>query len=215
MCSECHWPGCGPPTPSANSGRSRTPRPPWPTPTCVEIATAISDYQQLVADVLTSEAGKARSLGAIAQLSVEDLEQAAREPGVVAARFGVSEAVLRLLVARDADTVLAGCTDNLNSPHTVSGRPCTASFLKCLDCPCARALPHHLPVQIAAHDLLDQRRTQMTALRWAQRFAYPFSQLDNLLTTAGTAAVDRARTEIGPTQRELVARLFDKELDHR
>ncbi|WP_157183908.1 hypothetical protein [Nocardia takedensis] len=177
--------------------------------------SSVVEYQRLVAEVLTAEAGKARSMGAIPQLSASDLEQAGREPGTVAARFGVSEAVLRLLVARDADTVLAACTDNLNSPHTEPGRACTASFLKCLDCPCARALPHHLPVQIAAHELLDRRRTQMTALRWAQRFAYPFGQLDELLTRAGDTAVECARAEIGPDHHALVARLFDKELDHR
>ena len=121
--------------------------------------------------------------------------------------------MLRLLISRDADTVLAGCTDNLNSPHSPAGQPCRASFLKCLDCPCARAMPHHLPLQIIARDLLEQRRTQLAALRWAQRFAFPLTQLDDLLDQAGPAAVERARREITDAHRDTVTRLLNRDLD--
>lgn len=175
--------------------------------------TTVQEYQQLVAEVLTKETEKARSLGTIAQLSAADLTEAQRNPAMVADRFGVSEEMLRLLVARDADTVLAGCSDNLNSPHSTRGQPCTASFLKCLDCPCARALPHHLPIQVAARDLLEQKRSEMTALRWAQHFSYPMSQLDNLLDHAG-AAVEQAQQNITDADRALVARLLNREFDH-
>jgi len=120
-----------------------------------------------------------------------------------------------LLVARDADTVLTACSDNLHSPHSTEGQPCKASFLKCLDCPCARALPHHLPIQVAARDLLQHKQNEMTALRWAQRLAYPFSQLEDLLDRAGAAAVQNARQQVTDTDRALVARLLNRELDHQ
>jgi hypothetical protein len=120
-----------------------------------------------------------------------------------------------LLVARDADTVLTACSDNLHSPHSTEGQPCKASFLKCLDCPCARALPHHLPIQVAARDLLQHKQNEMTALRWAQRLAYPFHQLEDLLDKAGAAAVQNARQQVTDTDRALVARLLNRELDHQ
>jgi hypothetical protein len=69
--------------------------------------------------------------------------------------------------------VLAGCTGNLNSPHSRAGEPCTASFLLCLSCPNARATPAHLPVQVLTADMLTARREHMTPLDWAQRFADP------------------------------------------
>ena len=175
----------------------------------------MEEYQQLVAEVLTKEADKARAVGTIAQLTAADLAEAERHPGVVAARFGVTEETLRLLVARDADTALTACSDNLHSPHSAAGQPCKASFLKCLDCPCARALPHHLPIQAAARDLLQHKQNEMTALRWAQRLAYPFSQLEDLLDRAGAAAVQNARQQVTDTDRALVARLLNRELDHQ
>lgn len=175
--------------------------------------STLDEYQGLVADVLTEETDKARAVGAIAQLTAADVAESVHDPSAVARRFGVDEATLRLLVARDADTVLAGCTDNLNGPFGPPGQPCRASFLKCLDCPCARALPHHLPVQIAARDLLNARRAEMTALRWAQRFAYPFTQLEDLLRQVGDDAVRRAAQQVGDTERDLVNRLLNRELD--
>ncbi len=175
--------------------------------------STLREYQNLVADVLASEVNKARAVGIIPQLTAADLAEAHRDPATVAARFGVSEDMLGLLISRDADTVLAGCTDNLNSPHSPAGQPCRASFLKCLGCPCARAMPHHLPLQLVARDLVQERRTQLSALRWAQRFAFPFAQLDDLLDQAGPAAVERARREITDTDRDTVVRLLNRELD--
>ena len=54
------------------------------------------------------------------------------------------------MISGRSDTVLASCTGHTDSPHAPAGMPCTASFLECLDCPNARALPRHLPVQVAA-----------------------------------------------------------------
>lgn len=177
--------------------------------------TSLREYQKVVADVLEKEVVKARTAGRIQQLSREDVSEALRAPEPVAKRLGVSTEMMRLLVARDADTVLAACTDNTNSPHSPLGEPCRASFLKCLDCPCARAMPHHLEVQTVALDMIDERRTHMTALRWAERFALPYFQLEDLLKRAGKRAVSKAREQAGDAERELVRRLLDGELDER
>ncbi|MER5867652.1 hypothetical protein [Kitasatospora sp. NPDC002040] len=177
--------------------------------------SSLREYQELVADVLEKEVVKAKSAGSIARMSEADLAEALRHPEAVARRLGVTTEMLRLLVARDADTVLAGCTDNLNSSHSPAGQPCRASFLKCLDCGSARAMPHHLPIQVVARDTIGERRTHMTALRWAERFAFPFNQLQDLLDQAGPAAVARAAGQATDADRELVRRLLDQELDHR
>ncbi|MFD7240233.1 hypothetical protein ACFWAT_33590 [Streptomyces syringium] len=177
--------------------------------------TSTREYQQLVADVLEKEVIKAQTVGGLRRLDESDLAEAIRAPEKTAKRFGVTPAMMRLLVARDADTVLAACTDPLASDHSPHGEPCRASFLKCLDCGCARSMPHHLPVQIAARDLIAERRTQVTALRWAERFAFPFHQLEDLLEKTGARAVERAREAITDADRELVRRLLEGELDQR
>lgn len=173
--------------------------------------TTVPEYQTLVAEVLTAEARKARALGTISQLSADDLALAQHDPSAMAARFGVTEDTLRLLITRKADTVVAGCSDNLHGPHN-PGQPCTASFLKCLDCPCARALPHHLPLQIAALELLTGKRQEMPMLKWAQKFARPAQQLEDLLDQAGPAA-DTAADAVTDDDRILVARLLNREFD--
>lgn len=63
--------------------------------------------------------------------------------------------------------------------------------------------------------MIDERRTQMTALRWAERLALPFAQLENLLHRTGKRAANQARTRASEEERELVRRLLDGELDER
>jgi hypothetical protein len=175
--------------------------------------TATREYQHVVAGVLATEVAKARQAGSVAMMSAEDLARVVREPQEIAARLGVTIGVLEEIAAGQADTVLAACTDNEHSPFSEPGQPCRASFLKCLECPCARALPHHLPIQIAAHDAIAQRRAAMPALRWAQRFAAPHAQLADLLDQAGKDAVRSARRTITDDHRHLVERLLRRELD--
>lgn len=173
----------------------------------------IADYRRLVADVLAGEVVKARTRAALRVLDAAEVEQARTDPDAVAARHGLDAATLRRVLAGDLDTVLGACTDNLASPHTPAGQPCRASFMLCLSCPCARALPHHLPVQVAVHDTLHARRAQMTPLRWAQRFGLPHAQLSDLLDRAGSTAVTDARAHLTDDQQRLVDRFLNRELD--
>jgi hypothetical protein len=176
--------------------------------------TAFGDYQRLVADVLAEQTRKARALAAITSLSERDIARARRDPQAAARRHGVSVAALHWLISGEADTVLAGCADPAAGPFDPAGQPCTASFLKCLGCPCARALPRHLPVQTAALEELEEQRRQMTPLGWARRFGRPHAQLSDLLSRAPAAAVEQARSAVTDHERRLVERLLAGELDH-
>ncbi|WP_228838946.1 hypothetical protein [Nocardia amamiensis] len=172
----------------------------------------LAEYQQVVSDVLTEQVSKARS-ASIPVLSSDDVEQARTDPTGVAVRFGISTETLTELVDGRLDTVLAGCTDNLNSPHSVAEKPCQASFLICLSCPCARATPAHLPVQILVHDALLTRRSDMTPLTWAQRFAEPITRLADLLDQHPAGAVADARANTSRFDRLLVDRFLSRGLD--
>ena len=122
-------------------------------------------------------------------------------------------AALQRMLAGEMDTVMGACIDHTSSPHAAAGQPCRASFMLCLSCPCARATPSHLPVQVQTHDQLERRKSAVTPLRWAQRFALPHAQLADLLDRAGTAAVADARSAVIAREREIVDRFLDRELD--
>ena len=174
----------------------------------------LAEYQHVVAAALADQVTAARSRPPIPALTVHDAELAAADPGTVADRYGLDEQRLAQLFAGRLDTVLAGCTDNLNSPHSRAGEPCTASFLLCLSCPNARATPAHLPVQVLTADMLTARREQMTPLDWAQRFADPATRLGDLLARHTSAAIGDARQAATTTDRDLVERFLRRELDH-
>jgi hypothetical protein len=173
----------------------------------------ITEYQQVVADVLEQEARKARTRSAPRVLSPAEIEQARTDPVGIAERHGLDPGTLRRMLAGELDTVMTACTGNTNSPYSPPGTPCQASFMLCLSCPCARALPHHLPVQLAVHDAVQAKQDTTTPLRWAQRFALPHAQLGDLLDRAGHTAVADARRNITADQRELVDRFLNRELD--
>jgi hypothetical protein len=175
----------------------------------------LAEYQQVVADALMEEAAKAKARGVMASFSEEDLRRAQEEPEQVAAARGVDATTLRRMIDGELDTVMNACADHTGSPHAPPGQPCRASFMQCLDCPCARALPRHLPVQVLVHDRIAERRAQLPALQWAQRFAAPHAQLADLLDQHSEAAVDDARAAVTDDDRALVARFLDRELDLR
>jgi hypothetical protein len=175
----------------------------------------IAEYQQIVASVLQQQVDGARAYRPIPVLTSEDVERAAVDPQAVANAHGLTVARLQDLIAGRLDTVMAGCTDNLDSPHAGAGRPCTASFLLCLSCPCARATPAHLPVQVLVRDALLGRQQQMTPLGWARRFGQAVTQLTDLLEPYGPTAVDDARKAATPADHDLVDRFLSTGLDHK
>jgi hypothetical protein len=173
----------------------------------------IAEYQKVVASVLATEVTKARTRAALGVLTAAEVEHARTDANTVAARHGLDADTLLRMIGGELDTVMTACADPLASPHHRPGQPCQASFMLCLSCPNARSLPHHLPLQVAVHDALQDRQREMTPLRWAQRFGLPHAQLADLLEQARTPAVLDARVQLTDNQRELVDRFLDRALD--
>ncbi|MEV8403849.1 hypothetical protein ACFT9I_01220 [Streptomyces sp. NPDC057137] len=175
----------------------------------------VTEYRKVVAQVLASEVDKARARGTVTVMSAQEVERARIDPVSVANELGLDPAVLKRMIAGELDTVLASCTDNKNGPHAPAGQPCPASFMLCLGCECARALPQHVPVQVLVHDRLLQRRDEMDVLRWAERFAGPHAQLADLLDQHDDATVTDARRNATASDRALADRFLNRELDLR
>ncbi|AVZ75559.1 hypothetical protein SLUN_28465 [Streptomyces lunaelactis] len=174
----------------------------------------INEYRTVVAQALTAEVAKARARSKITTMTAEQVAQAQENVEEAAAEMGLEPVVLKRMLAGELDTVLGACADNNNGSYN-PGEPCRASFLLCLDCECARALPWHLPLQIVVHDRLAERREQMGPLQWAERFAGPHAQLADLLDQADDTAVEDARRSAGPAEHKLADRLLNRELDIR
>lgn len=174
----------------------------------------LTEYQRVVAAALAQEIAKARTRDRITLLSAQDIAEAQGHPARVAARHGMDAATLQRLLAGQLDTVLGGCVDDTSGPHN-PGSSCRASFMLCLSCPCARATPQHLPVQVLVHDELAARRAVVTPLRWVERFGLAHTQLADLLDRAGPVAVADARAAITESDRNLVGRFLRRELDLR
>jgi len=170
-------------------------------------------YQKLVAQVLADQVAEAKASAVMPVLTGAGLAGARVHPGQVAARFGVDVETLKRMLAADLDTVLGACTDHRGGPHAAPGEPCRASFMRCPDCPCARAAPQHLTVQVVAAGALETRRADLPPARWAQRFALPHAQLADLLSKHPAAAIERARAAAADTDRRLVERFLARELD--
>ncbi|MGD0606601.1 MAG: hypothetical protein ABSA53_23835 [Streptosporangiaceae bacterium] len=175
----------------------------------------LGEYQAVVASALAEEVSKARVRGVMAQLTSADLAEARTSPESVARRHGVDPVTLKRMIAGELDTVMNACTANESSAHAPAGQPCRASFMQCLSCPCARALPRHLPVQVLVRDQMEARRAELTPLAWTQRYALPHAQLTHLLGQHDQPGLDDARAAITDADRAVVARFLNRELDLR
>lgn len=174
---------------------------------------SLSDYQRVVSWVLEEQVRRARAGSLALTLTADDVARARTDPEAASARLGIDRPTLDRLLAGRLDTVLAACVDHTNSPHAPAGQPCTASFLLCLSCRCARVEPRHLPALVAAREALDERREALGPLAWAERFAAPHAQLTDLLDQFPQPAVAAAHRDVTEDERHLVARLLNRELD--
>ena len=175
----------------------------------------LAEYQQIVAATLDEQVTEARRTAVMRSLTAKQIEHAHTDPGAVAAQVGLTASVLTDLLGGRLDTVVAGCVDNTHSPHAPAGQPCTASFLLCLSCPCARATPQHLPVIAEVHDRLQHKAKEMTPLRWAQRFAGPVAQLADVMSRYPDTVIEEARINVSEEQRTLVTMFLARNLDIR
>lgn len=173
----------------------------------------LAEYQQIVAKTLDEQVSAARQHALMQTLTVEQVERACTDPETVAKQVGVTPETLDELLSGKRDTVMAGCVDHTNGPYSSAGQACTASFLLCLSCPCARATPAHLPVIAAVHDRLHAIALEMAPLRWTQRFAGPATQLSDIMGRYSSAQLADARGNLTEAHRELVDRFLSRSLD--
>lgn len=166
------------------------------------------EYQKVVAATLAEQVKKADTRARMQTLSAADVAEARNNPVAVAARYGMDTQTLERLLAGELNTVLGACVDDAEGDQV-----CTASFMLCLGCPCARATPAHLPLQVAVHDALLTFKAAMTPLRWATRFAESHYRLADLLDRAGETAVADARAAVTDTDADLVRHFLARDLD--
>lgn len=176
---------------------------------------SISEYRQLVADVLAEQERSARELGLAQMLTDSDIELARQDPAAAAEHLGMDVPTLRRLLDGKLDTALTACADEYNSPHSPAGIPCQASFLLCMSCPNARAMPSHLPVQALASHKILALRAAMPPARWAHRFGLAEAQLRHLLGEFSPARVSDAAAAASPADADMIDRLLAGELDAR
>ncbi len=174
--------------------------------------SVLADYQRIVAKTQQERVAEARASLKISVLNEAEITAAAKDPGPLAARLGVPRPTVELLLQGRLDTVLGGCTDNLNGPFN-PGSPCGASFLLCTACACAVALPQHVMAQVATLDALLERRNELPPLEWASRFGLPWARLSELLARQPAGVVDRARAAVDHETRAIVQRMLSRELD--
>lgn len=161
--------------------------------------------QTVVGDALRSEVAKARDIQAARVFTAAFIGRFRQDPAAAAAEAGMDEAGLRQLIDGDKDTAVTAWADHLSGPYTEPGQPCTASFLACLDCPNARALPRHLPLQLAMTDHLAALRPHLVPALWQARYGPRLGQLQQILGCYTAAERDQARAAITSQQRSFIA----------
>jgi hypothetical protein len=175
----------------------------------------LEESRGIVREALHAEVAKARQVQEIPVFTRGFLERAETDAAGAATEMGVDTPTLKRMLAGDQDTVLASCTDHHSPPHTPPGTACDLSFLHCLSCPNARALPHQLPAQVTAHDQLATLRANLELDEWDHRYGDAFARLTDLLRHYSGEDRDDARSRILPEERDRVTALLDGRLDLR
>lgn len=164
---------------------------------------------EIVAEALEDQARKARASVAVVVLPGADTGPA------IAEALDISLADADAMLQGRQDTLLAACSDFFAPPMSDAGQPCRASFMTCLDCRNARALPRHLPWQIAALDRMRSLESSLTSEAWARHYAGRVVQLRDIVDRYSAAEVDRARASISDEVSSLVDLAFRGRLDDR
>lgn len=133
-------------------------------------AAVVAESRVVVGDALREQLERARARQSAQVLTPTLLAQAGHDLPAAATRAGLAPGLLGELIEGGHDTVLAACTGHWAAPGGQPGQLCTASFLACLDCPNARALPRHLPVQMAMADRLAALAPHLEPQVWQARY---------------------------------------------
>ncbi len=178
-------------------------------------STVQADSRKVVGAALRQEVAKARVVQSVPVFTAEFVAWARENLAEAAAQSGLEPRTLKDLLDAQRDTAAVACVDHLASPVAEPGQPCTASFLLCLTCENARALPHHLPVQMAVRDGIVQRRPHLDPPVWRARFSAPQQQLEEIIDHFTEAEHQQARDDLTVDQQRLVDDLLDGRLDLR
>jgi hypothetical protein len=173
------------------------------------------DSRVVVGEALRGEVAKARAVAAVPVFTRALLARFAADPEQVAAETGLDMATLRQMIGGGQDTAVVACTDRLSGPYTPPGQPCTASFLACLDCRNARALPHHLPAQLAMAEQTQALRPHLDPAAWQARYQPRLHQLQDILTAHTTGELDQARSAVSTGHRRLAGQVLAGDWDLR
>jgi hypothetical protein len=174
-----------------------------------------AESRVVVGTALRGQVEAARARQKIPVLTAGLLARARGDLPGAAAEAGLEPEVLARMIAGGQDTALAACADHLAGPHAPAGVPCPASFLSCLDCANARALPRHLPVQVAVADRMAALRPHLDPAVWAARYGPRLGQLAGIIGAYTAAEQEQARRALDERQRRLVDDLMGGRLDLR
>ncbi|WP_459649299.1 hypothetical protein [Kitasatospora sp. Ki12] len=177
--------------------------------------TVQADSRRIVATALRQEVAKARAAQAVPVFTADFIAQARHDLAGAAAQVGLEPQSLKELLGAQRDTVTVGCVDHLASPVAEPGQPCPASFLDCLSCGNARALPHQLPIQLAVRDGILQRRPNLDPALWRARFRDHLQQLEDIIDHYTDAERGKARADLTDDYQHLIDDLLDGRLDLR
>ncbi|MEV8183292.1 hypothetical protein [Specibacter sp. NPDC078692] len=175
---------------------------------------ALASNQAVIQHVLEGEVERIRTTNLSLVLTNQDVEQARNEPGDVATRFGVTPEKLAQILDGRLDTLATACVDNQHGPYTAPEKACTASFLLCLGCPCARSEPRHIPVQALLRQQIEARREELMPEQWQRKFGTAAEQLDDVLAQQRVVVAAAATTASGEDA-ALIEALLDGRLDLR
>ena len=112
----------------------------------------------------------------------------------------------------DNDTIVANCSNFAHSPLD-GDEACRRTFLACLDCRNARALPRHLTLQLLVTERLAALRCEMTAQEWVSRHAGQHAQLEEVVSAYTPAQREQARAAATAEHCTIVDQLFAGTLD--
>lgn len=174
-----------------------------------------SDSREVVAGALRDEVARARERFRVPVWPAGFAARAKEDPAAAAAEAGMEPETLKRLLAGEQDTPLASCADHLAAPASPPGTPCRLSFLDCLDCVNARALPHQLPVQLAAADKIAALRPHLDPVLWRARWEPRLQQLAGITAAYTPAERQQARQTVTPRQQQMIDDLLEGRWDLR
>ncbi|WP_106516340.1 hypothetical protein [Streptomyces himastatinicus] len=177
--------------------------------------TVQEQSRSVVGKALRGQVTKARAAMDIPVFTPDFIARATRNLEEAAVEAGLDAETLKRLLTGEQDTVLAGCVDHLSGPETPPGMSCTASFFACLQCENARALPHQLPVQIAARDRLLATRPNADPATWRAKYQTAVDRLEDILRHYTPAEREQAHAKLTDRQSALIDDLLSGRLDLR